>query len=88
MNWIYMEDQTVLLLYFKSTCPFCQKVLDFIENAGLKIPLKDVNKTKDGRDELEHLGGKSQVPCLFIDGQALYESDDIIEWLKKHKESA
>ena len=28
-------------------------------------------------------GGKVQVPCLFIDGKAMYESDDIIAYLGK-----
>jgi glutaredoxin len=26
-------------------------------------------------------GGKRQVPCLFIDGKPLYESEDIIDYL-------
>ena len=33
------------------------------------------------RDELIAIGGKGQVPCLVIDGQPLYESDDIIQYL-------
>ena len=37
--------------------------------------------------ELIQIGGKTQVPCLIIDGQALYESDDIIDWLKKNYRS-
>ena len=36
------------------------------------------------RDELIKIGGDSQVPCLTIDGQAMYESDDIIDWLKEN----
>lgn len=31
-------------------------------------------------------GGKRQVPCLYHDGEYLYESDDIIEFLKANKE--
>ncbi|WP_373454247.1 glutathione S-transferase N-terminal domain-containing protein [Halanaerobium congolense] len=27
---------------------------------------------------------KRQVPCLFIDGEPLYESSDIINWLKSN----
>jgi len=33
---------------------------------------------------LIEIGGKSQVPCLFIDGVPPYESDDIIRWLKSN----
>jgi glutaredoxin len=29
------------------------------------------------------VGGKHQVPCLFIDGDPMYESDDIVAWMKR-----
>ncbi|MCB1117801.1 MAG: glutaredoxin [Chlamydiia bacterium] len=79
------ENTPELLLYYKTTCPYCRKVLDFIDEQSIAVPLKDINATSDAKDELEHLGGKSQVPCLFIDGKALYESDEIIAWLKSYK---
>ncbi|MBO4496449.1 MAG: glutathione S-transferase N-terminal domain-containing protein [Clostridiales bacterium] len=34
---------------------------------------------------LLRVGGIDQVPCLFIDGKALYESDDIVQWLREHR---
>lgn len=74
----------VLLLYYKPSCPFCRKVLDFLSKRNKTVPLKDISKEEGARDELQHLGGKVQVPCLFIDGKALYESDEIIDWLKKY----
>lgn len=30
------------------------------------------------------VGGMYQIPCMFIDGKAMYESDDIIAFLKEH----
>ena len=33
-------------------------------------------------------GGKMQVPCLFIDGRPMYESDDIAKWLLAHPQTA
>ncbi len=78
------EDTPVLLLYYKPTCSFCQKVLKFLDEIGRTVPLKDISREPDARDELQHLGGKVQVPCLFIDGKALYESDEIIDWLKSN----
>lgn len=76
----------ILTLYYKPTCPFCKKVLAFMEQEDIEIPLKNVKEDETARDELLHLGGKMQVPCLFIDDKALYESDEIIEWLKKKKD--
>ncbi len=44
--------------------------------------MKDTMKDPAARAELAKIGGKTQVPCLVIDGKPLYESLDIIEWLK------
>ena len=72
-----------LELYYKPTCPFCQKVLRFIEENDIQdITLKDKDANPEFQSELVQTGGKTQVPCLFIDGKPLYESDAIIEWLK------
>ena len=48
----------------------------------IDVPLKNVLERSEFREELLNIGGKTQVPCLVIDGQALFESDDIIQWLK------
>jgi len=71
-----------LTLYYRPSCPFCRKVLAFIEENNISVPLKDVGSSPSDMDTLEKTGGKSQVPCLFIDGQPLFESDAIIAWLK------
>lgn len=69
-----------LTLYYKPTCPYCQKVLAYMEEQDIACEMKDV--TIPGVvDELVAIGGKNQVPCLIIDGQPMYESDDIIQYL-------
>jgi glutaredoxin len=55
-----------------------------MEENNISLQAKDVSAGSDIRRELQSIGGKTQVPCLVIDGQALYESDDIIQWLKDH----
>ena len=75
-----------LVLYFKPTCPFSNKVLSFMQEKNIRIPLKNINASGEVRQELMTIGGKQQVPCLVIDGKAMYESDDIIHWLDKHFE--
>lgn len=70
-----------LKLYYMETCPFCQRVLRFIEKSNIKcVDLVNVNEG-DNQAKLIELGGKDQVPCLFIDGKPMYESMDIIRWL-------
>lgn len=72
-------------LYMFDTCPFCRRVIREIEseNRG-DVVMHDIHKNDADRAELIRVGGKEQVPCLFIDGKPLYESDDIIAWLKSH----
>ena len=70
-----------LTLYYIPTCPFCRKVLEFMNKKNIEMPLKDKSANPAYEKELVSIGGKSQVPCLIIDGKPLYESDAIIEWL-------
>lgn len=73
-----------LILYYKPSCPYCQKVLDFMKSKSITVPLRDITQNSDYAKQLLESGGKSQVPCLFIDGRAQYESDDIIYWLQEN----
>ena len=71
------------VLYMKKTCPYCIKVMRFMESAGISLETRDT-AIPSNQNELIRIGGKKQVPCLVIDGKALYESDDIIAYLKKN----
>ena len=72
-------------LFFKPTCPFCQKVLSYAEKHDVTFTLKNIQEPEVA-EELVHLGGKKQVPFLVDEegGMKLYESDDIIAYLEKH----
>ncbi len=73
----YFEN---LVLYMKPTCPFCQKVLAYMQDQDIACEMK--NTLEPGvAEELIAIGGKKQVPCLIIDGSPMYESDDIIQYL-------
>ena len=73
-----------LTLYHFIGCPYCQRVKDYLESAKITIPMKDIRQNPAWRDELIKIGGKPQVPCLLIGTQALYESSNIIKWLKEN----
>lgn len=70
-------------LFIMHSCPYCRKVLLYMDKHGIELPLRDIVAEPEARDELEREGGKVQVPCLFIDGEPMYESDDIIAYLGK-----
>ncbi len=73
-----------LTLYHFPACPYCQKVFRYLEENKIEVETKDIKKEPAAEVELIELGGKKQVPCLIIDGKALYESDDIINWFKNN----
>jgi glutaredoxin len=70
-----------LILYHFEECPYCQKVSRFINQNQLTIATKNIHKDPLAKEELLRISGKTQVPCLLIDGEPLFESDDIITWL-------
>ena len=77
-----------LELYMFETCPFCRRVLSYLDESGrTDVELHNIRKNEDDRRRLIEVGGMEQVPCLFIDGQPLYESLDIIDWLKAHPQA-
>lgn len=73
-----------LTLYHFDACPYCRRVRDYLDQVGLKIPMKDTMRDPAAREELRQFGGKTQVPALLIDDQMLYESRDIIAWLEEN----
>lgn len=82
-----------LALYHYMACFFCVRVRQVIEQLGLDIELRDILRNPAFREELQANGGRKTVPCLRIeqgDGEViwLYESRDIIHFLRTHFEQS
>ena len=61
----------------------------FIASSGrTDIIYRDISESEEAAEQLVSVGGKRQVPCLFIDGEPLYESQDIIDWIEAHPQTA
>lgn len=69
------------ILYYKENCPFSNRVTRYMENLGVTCEMKNT-LLGNNADELMEIGGKTQVPCMVIDGKPLYESMDIINYIK------
>lgn len=67
-------------LYISPTCPYCRKVMDFMEKESIRYEKRDVS-VPENFEKLMKLGGLNQVPFLYDDGVHMYESDDIIKYL-------
>ena len=48
--------------------------------------MKNVRLDRTARQELEQQGGHLIVPCLIVNGNPIYNANDIIDWLKTHQE--
>jgi len=76
----------MLTLFYKPSCPFCQRVLAEAEDMRIKLNLKDTGTDSVALGELLEKGGKKMVPYLVDDerGVSMYESGDIIAYLQEH----
>ncbi len=77
-----------LILFVQEGCFYCDKVITYLKKIHKEnsITFKDIKKDKDAYNKLIKIGGKKQVPCMFINGIPQYESDWIIQWLKENKD--
>lgn len=85
-----MPTDINLELYQFEGCPYCKKVREFCSQNGISIIL---HTPRNGRtvvnearmNELKD-GGQDQVPFLVDRNRdvALYESDEIIDYLDEH----
>lgn len=73
----------MLEIFILETCPYCHKVLTFLDENNIKYKKIDIAQ-KQNEEALIKIGGKRQVPFLVDkeNGVEMYESDDIIEYLK------
>lgn len=74
-----------LELYYFEECPYCLKVLRTISDLKIEVELKNTRLEQKHREFHLKTTGKTQVPCLYIDGKPMFESLDIINWLKENE---
>lgn len=73
-----------LVLYRSGMCGYCVRVERVLDSLGLELEMRDTARDSSVRNELRDRTGRTQVPCLFIDGTPLFESADIIVWLEAY----
>ena len=76
----------MLELYILSNCPYCKKVMDFMDENGIEYAKKDISDDVNNSN-LIAIGGKEQVPFLYNTetNKGMYESDEIIEYIKTER---
>ncbi|MCA9359976.1 glutathione S-transferase N-terminal domain-containing protein [Candidatus Kaiserbacteria bacterium] len=76
----------MLTLYYKESCPFCQRVLQIAENLKVELDLRDVASDESQLAELIEKQGHGEVPYMFDTEKevAIDESSDIIEYMREN----
>ena len=74
----------MLELYSMGTCPYCDRVKEYLKSHNMKYNEYDVSDPKYAT-ELMKLGGKAQVPFLVEREKNiyLYDSNAIIKYLQE-----
>ena len=70
-------------LYIMKSCPFCKKVLNYLDTTDIEYRTLDISSSENA-EVLRRIGGMEQVPFLLDKERnvQMYESDDIINYLK------
>lgn len=76
----------MLELFILESCPYCQKVMSYMDENNIKYTKIDT-ANKASEESLIQIGGKRQVPFLVDTDRniQMYESADIIEYVKTLK---
>ena len=73
-------------LYITGTCPFCSKVIRAADRMGLTegrdYTVVEAGRGTPGRQKVIDTGGTSMIPFLIDGDLSMYESDDIIAYLR------
>lgn len=65
-------------IYFKPTCPYCQRAMSLLQGKGVNFTSYDVSDDEAKRQEMiKRADGASTVPQIFIDGKHVGGCDDI-----------
>lgn len=72
------------ILYVKTGCPWCEEVLDFLDERRLPYRKVIVSGNPEAMREMVDLSGQSKAPTMDWDGEVLadFGVDELIPFLK------
>jgi glutaredoxin 3 len=72
-------------LYTTGWCPFCARARALLERKGVAYTNIDLDEEPNRRDEMiRRSGGRRTVPQIFIDGEHIGGSDDLVALDRAH----
>ena len=66
-------------LYTTQWCPYCMRARGLLERKGVKFTEIDIIEHPERRGEMiRRAGGRTSVPQIFIDGEHIGGSDELV----------
>lgn len=56
------------ILYIKQGCPWCQEALNFFNNNGVELDVRDVNRSSSDMNAMVAISGQTLTPTFSLDG--------------------
>lgn len=74
-----------VILYALDGCPYCEKVHDALEGAGVDYETRWVDGLHSERNEVKRVSGQRAVPVLVDEerGVTMNESDNVLEYVEQ-----
>jgi len=72
-------------LYVKTGCPWCEEVLDYLDDKEIAYDKVVVSGDREAMDEMVELSGQSKAPTMDWDGEVLadFGVDELVPFLRK-----
>jgi glutaredoxin 3 len=72
-------------LYVKTGCPWCEEVLDYLDDKEIEYDKVVVSGDRDAMDEMVEVSGQSKAPTMDWDGDVLadFGVDELVPFLRK-----
>lgn len=71
--------QADVIMYATRFCPYCMRARRLLKNKGIAYEEILLGFDTSLREEMEQKSGRTSVPQIFIDGQAIGGYDDIAQ---------
>ncbi len=55
------------ILYVKSGCPWCREALQFFDDHGIAVEVKEVNEDDDAMRRMVEVSGQTKTPTFEFD---------------------
>jgi glutaredoxin 3 len=71
-------------LYVKTGCPWCEEVLDYLDDQNIDYDKVVVSDDPEAMDEMVELSGQSKAPTMDWDGDILadFGVDELVPFLR------